>query len=232
MIFPVKAPYQVVPDISKYQGNTFNRKPDPFYLEQKKIELDRFEYQLMANMPEASSSLSSVCEYLDLEALHLEEDIAILKEGILQTICFCFPSGFVPSKKIGMNFFDMHMPVADGERLRSASEKLTALISKEGNMFRRHVWTVTALPGLSQHPSIPRPEPNKIADLYFRTETQTTIALRDEVCLFLVKVDMQPLQMIWENHEKREILLASINSMTDEILSYKNLHQIKGILNR
>jgi hypothetical protein len=77
-----------------------------------------------------------------------------------------------------------------------------------------------------------RPEPQSLDDLYFRTETQTTIGLPDALCLFLVKVEMHPLKRVWEEKEKREILLASINSMTDETLSYKNLHQIKNLLNR
>ena len=238
MIFPVKVPYLITPDISKYQGEAFNRKPDPSYLMQKKFELDRFSDQVLSLLPSASDSIQNACQYLGYEAmglkelaLQLEEDIAILKGGILAAICFCFPSGFIPAEKIGMNFFDMHLPVANGERLRSASDKVTALISKEGNMFRRYVWTVSALPGLSQHPALMRPEPYSIDDLYFRTETQTTIGLAENTCLFLVKVEMHPLKSVWEENEKRESLLASINSMTDETLTYKNLHQIKRILN-
>jgi hypothetical protein len=238
MIFPVKVPYLITPDISKYQGEVFNKQPDPSYLMQKKVALDRFGDQVLSILPSATDSINNICQYLgkgttDLKdlALQLEEDIAILRRGLLEGICFCFPSGFIPAEKIGMNFFDMHLPVANGERLRSASEKVTALISKEGNMFRRFVWTVTALPGLSQHPALVRPEPASIDDLYFRTETQTTIGLRDELCLFLVKVEMYPLKRVWEEKEKREILLDSINSMTEETLTYKNLHQIKRVLN-
>ena len=238
MIFPVKVPYLITPDISKYQGDPFNKRPDPTYLMQKKFELDRFGNQVLSVLPSAKESIKIVCQYLGKEgidlqelALQFEEDIAILRGGVLEAICFCFPSGFIPAEKIGMNFFDMHLPVADGQRLRSASDKVTALISKEGNMFRRYVWTVTALEGLSQHSSLVRPEPKSIADLYFRTETQTTIGLPDERCLFFVKVEMHPLDRIWEEKEKREMLLASIHSMTEATLTYKNLHQIKRLLN-
>jgi hypothetical protein len=238
MIFPVKVPYLITPDISKYQGETFNKNPGSRYLHQKSIELDRFGEQVLSHLPSFNESIKYISQYLGKEAidlkelaLQLEEDIAILKHGILEAICFCFPSGFIPSEKIGMNFFDMHFPVADGERLRLASDKVTALISTEGNTFRRYVWTVTALSGLSQHPALTRPVPISIDDLYFRTETQTAIGLADDVCLFLVKVEMHPLQRIWDDGEKRKQLLESINSMSTETLTYKNLQQIKQLLN-
>jgi hypothetical protein len=238
MIFPVKVPYLITPDISKYQGEAFSRIPDPIYIEQKSREMNRFGDQILSVLPSAVKSLKTVCQCVGREemelkdlALAFEEDIAILKNGILEAICFCFPSGFIPAEKIGMNFFSMHIPVADGERLRSASDKVTVLISKEGNMFRRYVWTVTSLPGLSQHPVLIRPEPDSIDDLYFRTETQTTIGLADDICLFLVKVEMHPLHRVWDDGEKRKQLLESINSMSAATLTYKNLHQIKKLLN-
>jgi hypothetical protein len=84
---------------------------------------------------------------------------------------------------------------------------------------------------LSQHPALARPAQKSMDDLYFRTETQTTIGLPDGLCLFLVKVEMHPLKKVWEEKEKRELLLDSINSMTEETLTYKNLHQIKYLLN-
>ena len=64
------------------------------------------------------------------------------------------------------------------------SEKVTKLISMEGAMFRRYVWTITPLIGLSQHPEYSRPTPNDISDLYFRTETQTTVGLGNDISLF------------------------------------------------
>lgn len=238
IVFPVRTPYTISADISKYKGEVYNKHPDSAYLEQKRTELNRFEADLFASGSGANEILPALTGYLqqpvkDIKtlALSMEEDIAVLHKGVLKTICFCFPSGFIPSQKIGLNFFDMHFPVADAEKLLSASKKVSALISEEGNMFRRHVWTVTALPGLSQHPALHRPDPQKIDDLYFRTETQTTVGLKNDICLFLVKVDMYPLSSVWENKDRREALLASINSMGDATLSYKNLHGIKQLLN-
>jgi hypothetical protein len=239
MVFPVKAPYTVSADIVKYCGDAFNRHPDHSYLLQKKHELDTIGHDLAATVDEAIPLVQMMGNYCGLNnvtdiksiALAYEEDLAILHKGKLVSICFCFPSGFVPAQKLGESFFGLHLPVADGDNLRASSEKVAAIISRDGALFRRHVWTVTSLPGLSQHPAYQRPVAAGINDLCFRTETQTTVGVEGDTCLFFVKVDMHPLSMVWEDPSKRSLLLESINSMTPSTLDYKNLHQVKAILN-
>jgi hypothetical protein len=174
---------------------------------------------------ELNSTLPEIC-------IRLEEDVAILKDGHLHAIGFCFPSGFYPAQKLGLSFFDLHLPVGDGETLRKSSEKVSALISKQDAMFRRYVWTLTSLPSLSQLPSYNKPVPQSINDLYFRTETQTTVGVDGDICLFFVKVDMHPLQQVWDDPEKRSLIIDSVNSMSDAVLTYKNLHLIKEIVNK
>jgi hypothetical protein len=239
MVFPVKVPYTVSADITKYQGEAFNAAPHPAYIAQKQIELTNSK-GLVAQFLDADEAIkkaSLFCKLGELDriehlAIQLEEDVAVLRNGQLIAICFCFPSGFVPADKIGQNFYALHMPVADGQTLRGSSDKVTQVISREGAMFRRFVWTISSLGGLSQHPAYTRPVPSSIEDLYFRTETQTTVGLGQEICLFFVKVDMYPLLDIWSDETKRATIKASINSMTDDTLTYKNLHQIKAIINR
>jgi hypothetical protein len=237
MIFPVKVPYTVGPDIVKYEGPAFNVHPDPVYLSEKKKELALNEHQICRSCnSDYLHHLSSYCGF-DLNVslpeicLRLEEDVAILKDGYLQSIGFCFPSGFYPTQKLGLSFFEMHLPVGDGETLRRSSEKVSALISKKDAMFRRHVWTLTSLPSLSQLPSYTKPVPQSINDLYFRTETQTTVGVDGGICLFFVKVDMHPLQQVWDDKEKRQMVVESINSMSEAVVTYKNLHLIKEIVN-
>lgn len=239
MVFPVKFPYTVAADIVKYNGAVYNVNPEQYYLSQKKIELDGMDKALSATANGAEPFVKMMANFCGINnasdirsiAVQLEEDIAILHRGILVSICFCFPSSFVPAEKLGQSFFGLHLPVADGENLRASSEKVTSIISKENAVFRRHVWTVTPLQGLSQHPEYKRPEATRIDDLYFRTETQTTVGVKDDCCLFFVKVDMSPLRLVWDDMDKRKLLLDSTNSMTEATLNYKNLHQIKKILN-
>jgi hypothetical protein len=99
-------------------------------------------------------------------------------------------------------------------------------------MFRRYVWTLTSLPSLSQLPSYNKPTPQSINDLYFRTETQTTVGIGGDICLFFVKVEMHPLQQIWDDYEKRTLIVDSVNSMSEPVLNYKNLTQIQRIINQ
>ena len=237
MIFPVKVPYTVGPDIVKYEGPAFNVHPDPAYLLEKKKELEVNEHQICGSIStDYLHHLNAFCGFDLSTALpqictQLEEDIAVLKDGFLQSIGFCFPSGFYPTQKLGLSFFDMHLPVGDGETLRRSSEKVSALISKKDAMFRRYVWTLTSLPSLSQLPIYTKPVPQTIDDLYFRTETQTTVGIDGSICLFFVKVDMHPLQQVWDDVGKRQSIIDSINSMSDAVIAYKNLVQIKSIVN-
>lgn len=239
MIFPVKVPYTITADITKYQGASFNVHPDQFYLDQKKKELQQkrgvvaqlSDAALYVKMASAYCGLNAI-DQIDLFATHFEEDVAVLYKGQLVAICFCFPSGFIPAEKIGQNFYSLHLPVADGDTLRSSSDKVSQVIAKRDSMFRRYVWTITSLGSLSQHPANKRPIASSIDDLYFRTETQTTVGLGEDVCLFFVKVDMRPLAEVWSDYEKKEMVKASINSMTEDTLTYKNLHHIKRIINQ
>jgi hypothetical protein len=238
MVFPVKVPYTISADISKFDGQVFNATPDPDYLIQKKRVLERYGMDVAATEPEAGSLVQRLAGFTGLSAsgdirdlaLQLEEDLSILENGILKAICFCFPSGFRPAEKLGLNFFDTHLPVGDGEKLRASSEKVTNLISREGACFRRYVWTITSLPGLSQHPDLIRPVPAGIHDLWFRTETQTTIGLSDGVCLFFVKVNMYPLAEVFEDFGKKITVLNSLASMSEAVTEYKNLHFIRQLL--
>ncbi len=238
MVFPVKVPYTVAADITKYAGEVFNPSPDPQYLQQKVIELGRLGHDVAAFDQEGKRLVNQLATYTgkpythDIRelALQLEEDVAILQDGVLRVICFCFPSGFVPAAKLGMGFFDMHLPVGDGKKLRESSNKVTMLISKEGACFRRYVWTITSLPGLSQHPDLVRPFPSSVGDLWFRTETQTTIGQADGVCLFFVKVNMYKLPEVFEDPIRKSAIINSLDSMSDAVLDYKNLWQIRELI--
>ena len=163
-------------------------------------------------------------------ALQLEEDIAILYNGRLVAIKFCFPSGFSPMDKIGMTFAEMYAPVADNQKLQQASDKIVGLISKPGAKFRRYVWTLTTSPELSRHPIYKSDEPavSTIEKLYFRKETQTTVGYNDgRTTFFFVKVDVTP--FISLSSETQQQAIDSINSMSDAVLEYKGLNEIKKL---
>jgi hypothetical protein len=235
MIFPVKSPYTIGVDIKKHEGEVLDNYVDSEYLIQKRGELEShrelisgtFENGYAKYLSEYTGKSGSIEEI----ALQMNEDIAILKDGRVVEICFAFPSGFTPSHLLGKNFFEIHAPVPEGDKLRKASDNITSLISKEGGIFRRYVWSLSPLKSLSQLPVKERPEPSSISDIWFRTETQSLVGLRDGVTLFFIKVNMTPLKDVWGDPEKRTNIVDSVNSMSHEILNYKGLSRIKEILN-
>lgn len=239
----IQVPYTTLPYMVRNTGIVFNTHPDKNYLDQKKVQLEKYGNDLWAETWESKTNqlVQKSCTKLDLPsvsniidfALMFEEDVAIMHNGILSAICFCFPSSWIPGHRIGQTLTDVHHPVADGDKLRAASQKIAATMadSKIGS-FKRKVWTITTTKSLSNHPSEKNNiQPKSINDLYFRLETQTTLPLGDGITsLFFVKVDVVPLNEIW--HKYGVQIKKSVNSMTDAILTYKNLHDIKPILNK
>lgn len=246
--FIVEVPYSTAPRMVRYQGPLLNMPPKREYLEAKKIELAELGDDLFAQVPNpellqliklAANSLnlshSEPINTIQDLALCLEEDVAILQDDILSAICFCFPSSWIPAKRIGMPLGQIHGPVGDGQKLVAASSKIAHVMSDpEQGSFRRYVWTLTNSPLLSQHPIHKNlMAPRSIEDLYYRVETQTTLPLKSSLgraSLFMVKVEVCPLSSFWSNLEQRQIIYDSISSMSTAVLEYKNLHEIKNII--
>jgi hypothetical protein len=229
----VKTPYTTGPNMVRNTGPVFISHPNQEIIQQKKIELERHGADLWAQEPRVDQIVKKAAEQcnvytddiIDL-ALMLEEDVAVMHKGRLAAICFCFPSGFIPSERIGMLLGDIHRPVGDGEQLVKASPGIARVMTEQPS-FRRYVWTVTNNPNLSNHPSTRIDTiPQSMDDLYFRWETQTTARVDNDTSLFFVKMDVVPLRTVWNSK-----ILDSINSMTDTVLTYKNLHHIKQLLN-
>ncbi len=244
ILFPVKVPYSTAPDIVKlkedfsltpisehtraYKMNECSVFPNDLFYEIKSDEL-----QNCISIINSKYNLPFSTAIRDL-AMNVEEDIAVLAHGKVVAICFCSPSGFIPSEIIGKSFFEIHKPIPDSNLLLKMSDKLTSMMADTSRgCYRRFVWTITSNPSLSQHPSLKNKcIPNGIDDLYFRTESQTTIPIGDNVhMLFTVKVEMNPLTSVWNDTEKRNVIISSIDSMSDAMLEYKNLKTIKSILN-
>lgn len=243
--FPVRVPYTTAPNMVRNTGEVVNPKPNKKILELKRQELIKYGKDLYAQTDLAANLRlgSRALEYLGLPcwyglqqlAMSIEEDMAIMHKGRLETIVFCFPSSWIPRERIGQTLTDIHGPVADGDKLRQMSQRIAQTMADPAQgSFRRHVWTVTNSGKLSQHPANKSDlVPQGIHDLWFRVETQTTAPLGDgDSSLFFVRVETEPLSTIWSDLEKRQQLKDSVNSMSDAVLTYKNLHHIKEILNK
>jgi hypothetical protein len=246
--FVVEVPYSTAPRMVRYQGPLIDLPARADYLDAKRVELATLGHSLSGHI--AHHDLAPLIQHaahalklanpdqiqsIEDLALCLEEDVALMQDGVLSAICFCFPSSWVPTERIGMPLGKIHEHVADGQKLVAASPKIAHVMSDlEQGSFRRYVWTITNSPKLSQHPSHKNPNiPITIEDLYYRVETQTTLPLPSTTgrsSLFLVKVEVCPLSHLWSNLEQRQTLYDSIFSMSEAVLEYKNLQTIKTIL--
>ena len=240
--FPVRVPYTTAPNMVRNSGPVINRNPDLAYIGQKNQELAKYGHDLWAELPEASELIKQATKQLGLLettkivnfALQIQEDVAVMHQGRLVAICFCFPSSWIPRERIGQSLTDIHTPVADGDKLRQMSQRIAETMADPAQgSFRRHVWTISNSGDLSQHPANKSNlVPASVDDLWFRLETQTTMPLGDgKSSVFFVNVETKSLSEIWTNSLHRDLVMNSINSMTESVLTYKNLHNIKRLLN-
>ena len=236
----IRVPYTTRPSMQRRRGPAFQSAPDSHKLVAKQQELAEHDTRLWAQTASAGELINAMANHCGKPATHnikelalnFQEDIAIMRNGQLEAVCFCFPSGWSPSEKIGMTLAEIHRPVADGAELVNRSARLAATMADPVlGRFQRQVWTVTANPALSNLPgTAPESVPRTIDDLWFRWENQTTEPLgTDNASLFFVDVNVVPLRSVWSDLGGQ--IVASVNSMTDAVLDYKNLQHIKTVLN-
>ena len=230
----IKVPFSNNPTMQKFDGLLFNQNPNKDYLLDKEAQFKKYGADLHGqtkqfknmNLNKKVTELlgSNQSDSFFETAMKIEEDIAVMHSGKLVAVCFCFPSGWIPSNELNSDLSKLHAPVADNELLIKSSKKLEQHMNKQ--TIRRWVWNVTTISNLSNHPNIERPKIIDFDSLYFRLETQVSTPLDNQSSLFLVKVDVFPLKKIWN-----EKILESINSMSESVLKYKNLIEIKKFLN-
>ncbi len=230
----IKTPFTNNPSMQKYTGHLISKLPRSKYIQEKINQISLRESELCGETElfQNLQLLDKVLTLLEMEKFNtlkdlsteIEEDIAVMHKGKLEGISFIFPSGWIPSKALGKDFSFLHMPVADNELLMKSSDKLTKYMCK--NTIQRWVWNVTTIKALSNHPEVTRPEVVSFENLFFRLETQTSAPVDENTSLFLVLVEVFPLNEVWNSS-----ILKSINSMTESVLEYKNLIEIKKYLN-
>lgn len=169
-------------------------------------------------------------------ALALQDDWALMRmdaRGAVRAelLHVCFPSGWDPAAKAGLDFFAIHAPVADGDAIRGASRALGSTIVQRGP-FERHVWTVSDSPSLSRHPAETSPtSPRSVEDLFFRCERQVTVPLPAlGRALFLIRVHVAPLLVVANDAQRRTRLAEALRSMTPAVVTYKGLEAARALI--
>ena len=84
--------------------------------------------------------------------------------------------------------------------------------------------------GYSNHPSYERPDFDSLDDLTFRVEHErTATVIKDTTAVFLIHVDIYPLKEVLKTDFG--LIKESIDSMSDNVLEYKNLKKVKELIN-
>lgn len=171
--------------------------------------------------------------YTDIVEMGLEipDDVIIMHKGKVEAAFVAMASSWNPKQVEGMTLEEVHQPVADNEMLLRASNGIWRSMTS-GKSFHRHVWGISPLKSLSNHPRHKKPSFKSLDDLYFRIEHERTLTVDEDTAAFFIDVEVMPLSAVFHlKQEYRDLIKDSINSMTDNVLEYKNLIEIKELIN-
>ena len=161
--------------------------------------------------------------------LEIEDDILIMHEGKLEASFVAFASSWSAGDKQGKTLRELHEPIADGDKLRNASDRIIKALTGD-NCYHRYTWGVSPLKKRSNHPRYEKPDFNSVDDLWFRVEHERTISIeKNKSCALLISVDVFPLGDVLRTDG--ELLKKCIDSMSDNVLVYKNLKKVKRLIN-
>jgi dimethylamine monooxygenase subunit A len=184
----------------------------------------------------SSGSLQAVPANPQSLALSLQEDFVILKNenDTLRTeyLSVCFPSRWDPREKLGLDFSQIHAPVADNQMLLAAGSSIMTMAFMKQPMLR-HVWLVVPSASLPQHPEQNDYSWSETLDdtspllprLFFRVERQTTWPLPHlNRAVFFIRVMMSPIvDVLAQSPARARELHDALASMTPAVVEYRGM---------
>ena len=233
MPFEIEVPYRMRPNmrpLGEHEAITYTDNLYNYYIAEKKKNLLPVAYGNNWNPHLRNKVLTYLrCDNMTDAVFQYQEDFVVwapdMKDRLsIQVASVCFPSGWDPIEKVNKSFAEIHEPVADNKLIMSAADSIAKMITEKGP-FVRSVWTIANTPELNRHPKTKKPWSNETIDqMYYRCERQVTVPLGD-CALFFIRTYVVPLHTVDIDKIKE-----SIQSMTDEILDYKDLHHVKEML--
>ena len=171
--------------------------------------------------------------YYDIIEMGLEipDDVIIMYKGKVEAAFVAMASSWNPRTVQGKTLEEVHQPVADNEMLLRASNGIWRSMTS-GKSFHRYVWGISPLKSLSNHPRHKKPSFKSLNDLYFRIEHERTLTVDEDTAAFFIDVEVMPLSTVFHlKQEYRDLIKDSINSMSENLLAYKNLEEVKEMIN-
>tara|TARA_B100000123_G_scaffold30270_1_gene20406 strand:- start:1930 stop:2703 length:774 start_codon:yes stop_codon:yes gene_type:complete len=245
----IRTPFDMKPVFTQCENPKFNANETDLEIQaQKKIELDNlgpdiwFETDVAKEEKLAERTAATLglfnqhddyqlfteCNSIKDLGLAIEDDVVIMHKGKLEACFVAFPSSWNAGEKVGKTLNELHEPIADNEALLRASEGIMRAMSS-GQSFHRYTWGISSLSGYSNHPSYERPDFDSLDDLTFRVEHErTATVIKDTTAVFLIHVDIYPLKEVLKTDFG--LIKESIDSMSDNVLEYKNLNKVKELM--
>ena len=230
--------------MKKYEGPIIVTPPLQYYLDAKEVERELFKCTYESAVAIEKELVKRTSQILGFEyekdniisfGSSIQEDVAIFYQGKLEAYYLAFPSGWNPEDKAGKTLFELHAPVADGDELRNMSDKISQILSARYS-YHRYVWNLVPTGMLSMHPGYGYSdeeyeiEISSTDNLWFRLEHQTTLpVIENEAFAFFINVDVLPFNKLPDVDKK--LIVDSINSMSESVLRYKHLNEIKKLIN-
>lgn len=271
MPWPVKSPFRMLPGMARLNSARnstldsalFTRLPnDDAYRRAKRIMLDAgygrvgqadtVVLETLARRYQDETGVlcgASACEL----AASLPEDFVILHDEPdepqeqcrfrTRFLSVCFASNWEPSQKLGLDFEQIHAPVADNQTLISARRAIETMAFRQTSV-RRFVWLLSPGAQLPQFPhlrarawdtllqGIEPGDPRLLDHVMFRLECQTTLPMPEiRRAVFLIRVLVCPLSEVLGLGENRPRELAqALQSMSEAVLAYRGLTQARARL--
>jgi hypothetical protein len=245
----IRTPFDMKPVFTQCENPKFNANETDLEIQaQKKIELDNlgpdiwFETDVAKEEKLAERTAATLglfnqhddyqlfteCNSIKDLGLAIEDDVVIMHRGKLEACFVAFPSSWNAGEKVGKTLNELHEPIADNEALVRASEGIMRAMSS-GQSFHRYTWGISSLSGYSNHPSYERPDFDSLDELTFRVEHErTATVIKDTTAVFLIHVDIYPLKEVLKTDFG--LIKESIDSMSDNVLEYKNLNKVKELM--
>ena len=245
-----RIPFDMKPVFNPCVKPDFNANNTDIVIQaQKRIELDNLGSNIWFETPEAIEEelvLKTAkrlglfnqkndyevlidCDNIQQLGLAIEDDVVIMHNGKLEACFVAFPSSWDAGDKAGKTLAELHEPIADNEVLVRASDGIMRAMCS-GQSYHRYTWGISSLGGYSNHPLYEKPDFDSLDDLTFRVEHERTVTVTEgTTAAFLIHVDTYPLKDILQTDYG--LIKESLDSMSDNVLQYKNLKKVKELLN-
>jgi hypothetical protein len=172
-------------------------------------------------------SLDGICRFV-------QEDLAIVvrdeARDWIAYINVCNPSHWLPTEKIGLSFFDAHVPVPGFERVNAAAKAMVDSMIHRGP-FVRFVWGLESDDQLNHHPVPPVGRDQAVwygrrfdEGLFVRVERQVLWPLPEvSAALFSIRPIVYSAESVRADAIAWEKLVQAVQGMSAEALAYKGI---------